>query len=536
MAATDFIVGIELGSTEITGIAGKKNSDGSIKILAYASEHSSDCIKKGIIYNLDKTTQCLTSVINKLEQTLEATVKKVYVGIGGQSIRSIHNTETKQLNEDTKISQALIDSIMNSNHELSLIDQEILAVEPQEYKLGNNQLTNEPVGIPTDRIEAHFLNIIARSSLKSNIRHCFRQTGYEVAEYLISPLITANVLLTDSEKRSGCALIDLGADTTTVSVYKNNILRHLAVIPLGGANITKDLCSLFIEEEDAEQLKLNYASAYTELTENDEEPNKEYNLDGKCTIRARKLEEVVEARVKEILENVWNQIKVSGYSDKLLAGVVITGGGAKMPNIDKAFTLTTQIEKIRIALSSSLEIENETPTNLTDGTQNTLMGILSVGKENCCKIDPRKGHQLDFINDLQEKEEAEKLKAEKQAEAERIKAEQEAEAERVRAEQRAEAERIRQLQEAKLQQEKERTQKRIAECDELLNEARKLLHAKKYKFALTKAEEAQSMRLIEREGEIEELIREILKQKKDNNPFSNWFTKLRNGAEEMMND
>ena len=247
MAATDFIAAIELGSAKITGIAGKKNADGSIQVLAYASERSSDCIKKGAIYNLDKTTQCLSAVICQLEETLHASIKKVYVGIGGQSVRSIRHTETKQLTEETKISQALIDAIMESNREITLMDQEILAVEPQEYKLGNNQLTTEPVGIQTDRIEGNFLNIIARNSLKSNIRQCFRQTGYEVAEYLLSPLATANAVLTGSEKRSGCALVDFGADTTTVSVYKKYLLRHLAVIPLGSSNITKDICSLQIE-------------------------------------------------------------------------------------------------------------------------------------------------------------------------------------------------------------------------------------------------------------------------------------------------
>ncbi len=217
MAVTDFIAAIELGSTEITGVAGKKNLDGSIQILAYASERSSDCIKKGVIYNLDKTTQCLTSVIGQLEEKLQAQIKKVYVGIGGQSVRSIRNTESKQMSEETKISQALIDGMMESNLQITLVDQEILNVEPQEYKIGNNQLTTEPVGIPAERVEGHYLNIIARNTLKSNIRQCFRQAGYEVADYFLSPLVTANILLTASERRSGCALIDFGADTTTVS-------------------------------------------------------------------------------------------------------------------------------------------------------------------------------------------------------------------------------------------------------------------------------------------------------------------------------
>ena len=134
MAATDFIVAIELGSSKITGIAGKKHPDGSIQVLALASEPSSDFIRKGVIYNLDKTAQSLTSIIKKLESTLKASIGKVYVGIGGQLLRTIRNTEVRHLEEETKISQELIDSLMDSNREVPIIDQDILEVAPQEYK------------------------------------------------------------------------------------------------------------------------------------------------------------------------------------------------------------------------------------------------------------------------------------------------------------------------------------------------------------------------------------------------------------------
>lgn len=523
MAVTDFIAAIELGSTEITGIAGKKNADGSIRILAYASERSSDCIKKGVIYNLDKTTQCLTSVIKRLEEILQASIKKVYVGIGGQSVRTIRNTETKQLADDTKISQALIDSMMASNREYPLVDQEILAVEPQEYKIGNNQLTTEPVGIPTDRIEGHFLNIIARNSLRGNIRQCFRQAGYEVAEYLLSPMVTANVVLTASERRSGCALIDFGADTTTVSVYKNNILRHLAVIPLGSSNITKDICSLQIEEEDAEQLKLRYASACTEAAENEDALNKEYAVDGKCTIRARKLEDIVEARVKEILENVWNQIKLSEYSDKLLAGVIITGGASKLPNLDKAFAAVTQIEKIRFAPSSQIELQDDGALD-KDGTHNTQIGLLNAGKENCCKINPR-DQQRNFLDEMKQKEEEDRQRVEQErlkAEAAKAKAEEEA--------------RKKQLEEARKRQEEERAQKRLHECEALMEEADRLAEKKKFKEALSKAQEASNMKIAEKQEEIAALIADIEKKKSDNNPFKRWLKVIKDGADDMMKD
>lgn len=503
MAATDFIVAIELGSTEITGIAGKKNADGSIRILAYASERSSDCIKKGAIYNLDKTTQCLTSVIKELEETLHAPIRKVYVGIGGLSVRSIRNTESKQLGEDTKISQALIDSIMQSNREIPLIDREILAVEPQEYKVGNNLLT-EPVGVPADYIEGHFLNIIARHSLKSNIKQCFKQTGYEVADYFLSPLVTANVVLSDSERRSGCALIDFGANTTTVSVYKNNILRHLAVIPLGSENITQDICSMHFEEEEGEQLKLRFGSAYTELSDNDEETNRSYNLDGRCTIPARQLEDIVEARVNEIITNVWNQIMVSGYGDKLLGGVVFTGGMTNLPNLDKAFTHITKIEKIRIAKSSEISLEGDIELP-QDGTQNTLIGILASGKENCCRIDPRKGVQLSFTEDLQQKE----AEAKRKEEERKLKEEEE----RRQAE---EAERRHRIEEEKKRQEEERAMKRQKEYESYMERAQSLLGKKNYKAALQEIEHARAMNLPEKAEEINVLEDEIKAQKKKN--------------------
>ena len=520
MAVTDFIAAIELGSSKITGIAGKKNADGSIQILAYASEHSSDCIKKGIIYNLDKTTQCLTSVIQRLEEQLQASIKKVYVGIGGQSLRSIRNCETKQLNEEVKISQALIDELMKNNREMALIDQEILAVEPQEYKVGN-QLTTEPVGIPTDHIEGHYVNVIARNTLKSNIRQCFRQAGYEVADYLLSPLVTANVVLAESEKRAGCALVDFGADTTTVSVYKSNILRHVAVIPLGSSNITKDITSLQIEEEDAEQLKLNYASAYTESTE-EEDMNQEYVIDGKCSIRARKLEEIVEARTTEILENVSNQIKLSGYENELNAGFVITGGASRLPNLCKALTAITKIDKIRIAQSGNIELRDEAQYVTPNGSQNTLIGLLAAGKDNCCKIDPHKS-QLSWIQQQEEENEAKK-----KAEDERKRKEDEIKR------QKAEEERKKQLEEERIRQEQERAQKRLRECETLIAEARSLAERGKFKDSLNKIEEAQAMKIAEKEEELAALHKQVEQQKKDNNVFTRLFNKLKNEADEMM--
>lgn len=569
MAATDFIVAIELGSTEISGIAGKKNADGSINILAYSAEKSDDCIKKGVIYNLDKTTQKLTSIIKDLETKLQAGIKKVYIGVGGLSLRSIRNTEARQLNDDTRISQAIIDSMMEANMETPLLDYEILAVEPQEYKVGNNLLT-EPVGTTANSIEGNYLNIIARPSVKQNIRQCLSHTGYEIAGFTISPMATAETVLTTNEKRSGSALIDFGADTTTVAIYKNNILRHVCVIPLGGNNITKDICSKQIEEEDAELIKLRYASAYTEHEEGEEIQDTEFTIDGKCSIMSRTLEDIVEARVNEIISNVFNQIKLSNYSDGLMAGIVVTGGVSNMPNIDKAITNITKIEKVRVAHTGEINLTGK--INLPkNGKLNTLVGILFSGEENCCRVDPKRGHQFDFNDDPKPQDIENNTIAEnstedsianneaveeatvvvevvdhtKECHQMVIEASQLilsrsyakalevlAKAKELNVESKAreidslekeakrlldEAERVKAIKEAQLQAEKLKEKQRKDECDKLLKEAVELIDKEKYKTAKEKLDAARKYNIPECNsiiGELEEKIVKIQKNKK----------------------
>lgn len=383
MATTDFIAAIELGSSKITGVAGKKNSDGSIQVLAYAREDSSSFIRKGVIYNLDKTAQSLTSIINKLEGMLNNSIAKVYVGMGGQSIRTVRNVVSRDLDAETIISQELIDSISDENLEIPLIDMDILDVAPQEYKIGNN-LQADPVGVAGSHIEGRFLNIVARTSLKKNLERCFEQARIEIADLKISPLVTADAVLTESERRSGCALIDFGADTTTISVYKNNILRFLTVLPLGGNSITRDITTLQMEEEEAERLKVTYGDAILEEEEG-EEPATCPLEDGGRTLELSRLNNIIEARTEEIIANVWNQLQISGYDDKLLAGVIITGGAANLKHIDEVLRKRTKIEKLRFAKFPRNAVHADARDVIKkDGTQNTLFGLLFAGNENCC--------------------------------------------------------------------------------------------------------------------------------------------------------
>ena len=387
MATTEFIAAIELGSSKVTGIAGRKNSDGSMQVLAYAKEDSSSFIRKGIIYNLDKTAQSLTSIINKLEGDLKNSIAKVYVGIGGQSLRTVRNVVSRDLNEETIISQELVDAICDENLEIPLVDMDILDVAPQEYKIGNN-LQADPVGVAGSHIEGRFLNIVARASIKKNLERCFEQAKIEIADLLISPLVTANAVLSESERRSGCALIDFGADTTTISVYKNNILRFLTVLPLGGNSITRDISSMQMEEGEAERLKINFGNVMYEEEESEEAATCQLE-DGSRTVELQALNNIIEARAEEIITNVWNQIQLSGYDDKLLSGIIITGGAANLKNLDTMLRKRSKIEKIRTARSIRNTIQTDSDLIKKDGTQNTLFGLLFEGKENCCLIETR---------------------------------------------------------------------------------------------------------------------------------------------------
>lgn len=378
--AKEFIVAIELGSTNIIGVAGKKNIDGSISILSVIKEDSTSCINKGVVYNIDKTVQYLTNIIKRLETSLKAKVAQVYVGVGGQSIRSVKNTLIKELPLDTVVTLDMVNELMDENRNMTYPAQEVLDAITQEYKV-DAQYQLDPVGIQCTRLEANLLNILWKKSFYRNLNKCFDNAGIAIAEMYLAPLALADSVLTDVEKRVGCVLVDLGAETTTVSVYYRNILRHLAVIPLGGNNITIDIASLQMDDENAEKMKRKYASAYTESKDIDE--NLKYSIDEDRQVDSKTFIEIVEARLEEIIKNVWYQVP-SEYTDKLLGGFIITGGVSNMKNIEKAFKQHTGVDKIRIANFVQETINSNIPEiTAHDATMNTVLGLIAKGDMNC---------------------------------------------------------------------------------------------------------------------------------------------------------
>ena len=379
-AEKDIIIAVELASTAIRAIAGKREPDGSMQVLAFAQEESSNTIRKGVIDNIDKTTQALSRVVARLGEKLNVRVNSIYVGLGGQSLRSVHNRVLLQFDGLELLSHKTIDKMRDTNSGVVYPNAEIKEVVPQEFTIGSRSVI-DPVGMQAEAIEANFVNIIARTTLEENIRKCVTAAGLEVQEVLISPLCLANALLTANEKRSGCALVDIGADTTTVSVYVNNILRHLCVIPLGGSNVTSDITSLKVEAEEAEELKKKYGTAYR--SDSEDKTGQKVSLSFGRTEDEEKLQEIVEARYEEIIANVCHHI--SAYKDKMLSGIILTGGAARIPDLPKAFSRQTGGDlNVRIAkglpdnVNVSFGVQVGDPDRLY-----TLYSLLLAGKENC---------------------------------------------------------------------------------------------------------------------------------------------------------
>lgn len=412
----DFIVAIELASSKIKGVAGQKK-DGTMQILAYAEDDTAGCIKRGAVYNIEKTYQSVNNIIHKLESVLNTKISRAYVGIGGQSMRSYKSIIKRNLLTQSFISNELIDAISQESQEIPYSDYEVMDNYPQEFIIDSNSISDTPVGVMGTNVEGEFLNIIAKTKLRTNVETVFANANMEIAEQLISPLQLANNVLTDAEKRSGCALVDLGADTTTLVVYKNNIVRYLVTIPLGSNNINKDLATLPIDEAETEEVKLKYGDACQDTERVEDAEIQTYTTSDGRTFDVTLIKNVIEARMGEIIANVNNQIINSDYSGKLLAGLVITGGGSNMKNIVDAFTKSTKIDKVRIAnkVNQSIIKTEDAGAIVLDKAENTsILSLLLGGTEPCG------GEGLDNTQAMidQQAKEADRQRRQEEAEAE----------------------------------------------------------------------------------------------------------------------
>lgn len=393
------IVALEFGSSAIAGVAGFRKEDGSLKVVDMVIEKTAESIQRGVIYNIDTTTTAVNNIVAHINSKLGTRVRRAYVGVSGQSLHTVGNVISRKLEAKLKITDELMDNFMDSNLATDYPDSEILHVIPQEYIVGHHSVSN-PVGIQAEEVEARYVNVVARRLLNENIAICMQKAGLEIADTFISPLVLADSLLSESEKRSGCALVDFGAATTTVSIYTNNTLRFLTVIPLGGSNITADLVTAKqMYAEEAEGIKRKYGVAYV-ASETDNPVRIQIN--NNRIIDENELQNIIGARQEEIVMNVWEQIRP--MEAKLLAGIVITGGASQMKDLAEAIKHFTGFDRVKAAKSliTSVEVARDVLTP-QDTNIDTLMALLMHGRE-CCVSPVNEGSPTEALEPVQESE------------------------------------------------------------------------------------------------------------------------------------
>jgi len=373
------IAALDLGTSKSIAFVAQKDYLGKISVLRTEVLSSKGVIRRGRIYNLDETSNIVSQLMGKLNSNpADLQVEKIYVGIGGQTLQTKLFT-SKKITVDGTISQQLLDSLREEAISYKPGLKENLGIYSCEYYADGHPVSN-PKGTMASVIEARFQLIVGDPCLRLNLEKVFKDKKVSIAGYFISPLATAEAVLSPEEKESGCALVELGEGVTYVSIYKNKALKYMVTIPLGGLAITKDIRILNISESEAEELKKNHGSALSNPEDNREAPvNEEQNSSKK--IELRRLNQIIEGRVNEIVGNIWNQIQISGYSQAIDAGIIITGGGALLQDFPQYIKNMTGKE-VRLAKVKVWENGKEiylSPAN------SCVAGLVILGKENWVK-------------------------------------------------------------------------------------------------------------------------------------------------------
>src|SRR5690554_2331811 len=343
-------VGLDIGTTKIVAMIGRKNEYGKVEILGIGKSKSLG-VHRGVVNNITQTIQSIQLAAQEAEAASEFKIENVTVGIAGQHIRSLqHSDYITRPNSDLVIDEEDIERLINQVHKLVMLPgEEIIHVLPQEYKVDGQAEIKEPVGMYGGRLEANFHVVVGQVSSIRNVGRCIKSAGLNLEGITLEPLASANAVLSREEKEAGVALIDIGGGTTDLAVFKDGIIRHTAVIPFGGNVITEDIkegCSII--EKQAELLKIKFGSAWP----GENKDNEIVSIPGlrgrePKEITLKNLSKIIHARVVEIIEQVYVEIKNYGHEEqkkKLIAGIVLTGGGAQLKHLKQLVEYITGMD------------------------------------------------------------------------------------------------------------------------------------------------------------------------------------------------
>jgi cell division protein FtsA len=350
MEKENIAVGLDIGTTKIVAMIGRKNEYGKLEILGVGKSKSLG-VKRGVVDNITQTIQSIRLAVQEAETNSGYKIKDVVVGIAGQHIRSIqHSDYISRSNAEEVIGDKDIDLLINQVHKLAMLPgEEIIHVLPQEFKIDGQSEIKEPIGMCGGRLESSFHVVVGQASSIRNIGRCIQSSEIDLSGLTLEPLASADAVLSQEEKEAGVALIDIGGGTTDLAIFKDGIIRHTAVIPFGGNVITDDIkegCSII--EKQAELLKVKFGSAWP----GENKDNEIVSIPGlrgrePKEISLKNLSKIIHARVVEIIEQVFVEIKAYGHEDprrKLIAGIVLTGGGAQLKHIKQLVEYITGMD------------------------------------------------------------------------------------------------------------------------------------------------------------------------------------------------
>ena len=330
----NMIVGLDIGTSKVVAIVGKRKMDGTIEVVGIGS-HPSRGLKRGVVVNIETTVQAIQRAVEEAELMAGCRIHSVYAGIAGSHIKSLNSHGIVAI-RDREVTQADIDRVIDAAQAVAVpADQKILHILPQEFVIDSQEGIKEPMGMSGVRLEAKVHLVTCAVNAAQNIEKCVKRCGLEVDDIILEQLASSHAILTEDEKELGVCVVDIGGGTTDIAVFTGGAIRHTAVIPIAGDQVTNDIAmALRTPTQNAEEIKIKYACALTQLAGADETIKVPSVGDRAPRDLSRQaLAEVVEPRYEELFTLVQSELRRSGFEDLIPAGIVITGGSSTMEGV-----------------------------------------------------------------------------------------------------------------------------------------------------------------------------------------------------------
>jgi cell division protein FtsA len=374
------VVGLDIGTTKIAAIVGQQDQYGKIKVLGIGRADSQG-VARGEVVNIEMTVSAIKDAVAQAEQQSGVEIKVVYVGIAGEHISSKQNRDIYTLaDQDTEVSDLDIKAMIQNMHRLALEPGErIIHVLPQEFFIDGNPVAKTPIGMCGSRLEANFHIITGKVAAAQNIKKCVERAGLQMIGLILEPLASSASVLSEEEMEAGVCLVDIGGGTTDIAIFQDNIIRHTAVIPFAGNIITEDIkTGCMVLKKQAEKLKVRFGSALPQEN-HDNEIISIPGINGRerKEISMQMLAKIINARMEEIVQQVYFEIRSSGYANKLIGGVVITGGGSQLKHLKQLVEYHTGLSA-RVGLPTEY-LAKDTKDDLKNPMYSTAIGLIIEG-------------------------------------------------------------------------------------------------------------------------------------------------------------